>query len=230
MTWNELTVWQYQQIYPIVTNPEKDWTTLDVESKLVGILHNLTDTQVDSLSVAEFNKLRTTLSFLDDKIEGKPVKYTEVNGKRYRFVYDVQQMKAARYIETKVFSTELVSNLHKLAASMVMPQRKTWYGMWVDDKYDAAKHSEYADDLQASNFIHIYHSVVFFYQVYRNWIEVSQAYLVKEMMNQGMSMELAQKGVQTLCEILDGSIAPNLFPTTKISQLMKAMNLQQYNS
>ena len=230
MTWNELTVWQYQQIYPIVTKPEKDWTTLDVDSKLVGILHNLTDTQVDSLSVAEFNKLRTTLSFLDDKIEGKPVKYTEVNGKRYRFVYDVQQMKAARYIETKVFSTELVSNLHKLAASMVMPQRKIWYGMWVDDKYDAAKHSEYADDLQASNFIHIYHSVVFFYQVYRNWIEVSQAYLVKEMMNQGMSMELAQKGVQTLCEILDGSIAPNLLPTTKISQLMKAMNLQQSNS
>ena len=230
MTWNELTVWQYQQIYPIVTKPEKDWTTLDVESKLVGILNNLTDTQVDSLSVSEFNKLRATLSFLDDKIEGKPVKYTEVNGKRYRFVYDVQQMKAARYIETKVFSTELVSNLHKLAASMVMPQRKTWYGMWVDDKYDAAKHSEYADDLQASNFIHIYHSVVFFYQVYRNWIEVSQGYLVKEMMNQGMSMELAQKGVQTLCEILDGSIAPNLLPTTKISQLMKAMNLQQSNS
>ena len=230
MTWNELTVWQYQQIYPIVTKPEKDWTTLDVESKLVGILNNLTDTQVDSLSVSEFNKLRTTLSFLDDKIEGKPVKYTEVNGKRYRFVYDVQQMKAARYIETKVFSTELVSNLHKLAASMVMPQRKTWFGMWVDDKYDAAKHSEYADDLQASNFIHIYHSVVFFYQVYRNWIEVSQAYLVKEMMNQGMSMELAQKGVQTLCEILDGNIAPNLLPTTKISQLMKAMNLQQSNS
>ena len=230
MTWNELTVWQYQQIYPIVTKPEKDWTNLDVESKLVGILHNLTDTQVDSLSVSEFNKLRATLSFLDDKIEGKPVKYTEVNGKRYRFVYDVQQMKAARYIETKVFSTELVSNLHKLAASMVMPQRKTWYGMWVDDKYDAAKHSEYADDLQASNFIHIYHSVVFFYQVYRNWIEVSQAYLVKEMMNQGMSMELAQKGVQTLCEILDGNIASNLLPTTKISQLTKAMNLQQSNS
>jgi len=230
MTWNELTVWQYQQIYPIVTKPEKDWTTLDVESKLVGILNNLTDTQVDSLSVSEFNKLRSTLSFLDDKIEGKPVKYTEVNGKRYRFVYDVQQMKAARYIETKVFSTELVANLHKLAASMVMPQRKTWYGMWIDEKYDAAKHSEYAEDLQASNFIHIYHSVVFFYQVYRNWIEVSQGYLVKEMMTQGMSLELAQKGVQTLCEILDGSIAPNLLPTTKISQLMKAMNLQQYNS
>jgi len=230
MTWNDLTVWQYQQIYPIVTKPEKDWTTLDVESKLVGILHNLTDTQVDSLSVAEFNKLKVTLAFLDDKIEGKPVKYTEVNGKRYKFIYDVQQIKAARYIETKVFSTDLVGNLHKLAASMVMPQRKTWFGKWVDDKYDAAKHSEYADDLQGANFMHVYHSIVFFYQVYRNWIEVSKDYLVQEMTNKGMTMDLALKGVQILCSTLDGSIAPNLLPTTKISQLMKAMNLPQYNS
>jgi hypothetical protein len=224
MNWNELTVWQYQQIYPIVTKPEKDWTTLDVESKLVGIIFNLTDTQVDSLSVKQFNNLKSILGFLDEQIEGNPVKYTEVNGKRYRFIYDVQQIKAARYIETKVFSTDLVGNLHKLAASMVMPQRKTWYGIWVDNKYDAAKHSEYAEDLQASNFVNIYHSVVFFYQVYRNWIEVSQGYLVKEMMSQGMTMEMALKGVQTLCEILDGSIAPNLLPTTKISQLIKAMN------
>ena len=224
MTWNELTVWQYQQIYPIVTKPEKDWTTLDVESKLVGILHNLTDTQVDSLSVAEFNKLKVTLNFLDDKIEGKPVKYTEVNGKRYKFIYDVQQIKAARYIETKVFSTDLVGNLHKLAASMVMPQRKTWYGKWVDDKYDASKHSEYADDLQGANFMHVYQSIVFFYQVYRNWIEVSQGYLVQEMTSKGMSLEQAKEVVQILCSTLDGSIAPNLLPTTKISQLTKAMS------
>lgn len=224
MTWNELTVWQYQQIYPIVTKPEKDWTNLDVESKLVGIIYNLTDTQVDSLTIQQFNNLRGTLDFLDNKIEGKPVKYTQVNGKRYRFIYDVQQMKAARYIESKVFSTDLISNLHKLAASMVMPQRKTWYGKWVDDKYDAAKHSEYAADLQASNFIHIYHSVVFFYQVYRNWIEVTKDYLVTEMMSKGLTKEVADQVVQTLCETLDGNIAPNLLPTTKISQLMKAMS------
>ena len=224
MTWNELTIWQYQQIYPIVTKPEKDWTNLDVESKLVGIIYNLTDTQVDSLSISQFNNLRGTLDFLDDKIEGKAVKYTQVNGKRYRFIYDVQQMKAARYIESKVFSTDLISNLHKLAASMVVPQKKTWYGRWVDDTYDAAKHSQYAADLQASNFVHIYHSIVFFYQVYRNWIEVSKGYLIQEMMEKGLTTEVAQGVVQTLCETLDGNIAPNLLPTAKISQLMKAMN------
>ncbi len=225
MTWNELTVWQYQQIYPIVTKPEKDWTNLDVESKLVGIIYNLTDTQVDSLTIQQYNNLKKTLNFLEDKIEGKAVKYTQANGRRYRFIYDVQQMKAARYIESKVFSTDLINNLHKLAASMVVPQKKTWYGRWVDDKYDAAKHSEYAADLQASNFVHIYHSVVFFYQVYRNWIEVSKGYLIQEMLNKGMTSETAQGVVQTLCEALDGNIAPNLLPTTKISQLTKAMSL-----
>ena len=225
MTWNELTVWQYQQIYPIVTKPEKDWTNLDVESKLVGIIYNLTDTQVDSLTIQQYNNLKKTLNFLEDKIEGKAVKYTETNGRRYRFIYDVQQMKAARYIESKVFSTDLINNLHKLAASMVVPQKKTWYGRYVDDNYDAAKHSEYAADLQASNFVHIYHSVVFFYQVYRNWIEVSKGYLIQEMLNKGMTSEVAQGVVQTLCEALDGNIVPNLLPTTKISQLTKAMSL-----
>ena len=107
---------------------------------------------------------------------------------------------------------------------MVMPQRKTWYGKWVDDKYDAAKHSEYAADLQASNFVNVYHSVVFFYQVYRNWIEVTKDYLVEEMMSKGLTKEVADQVVQTLCETLDGSIAPNLLPTTKISQLSKATN------
>ena len=230
MTWNELTVWQYQQIYPIVTKPEKDWTTLDVESKLVGIIFNLTDTQVDSLSIGQFNNLKSTLGFLDEQIEGRPVKYTEVNGKRYRFIYDVQQIKAARYIETKVFSTDLIDNIHKLAASMVMPQRRTWYGRWIDDKYDAAKHSQYAEDLQGANFMHVYQSIVFFYQVYRNWIEVTRGYLVKEMMSKGMTQESAQEVVQILCTTLDGSIAPNLLPTTKISQLTQLMNLPQYNS
>jgi hypothetical protein len=168
--------------------------------------------------------MKATLGFLDDKIEGKPVKYTEVNGKRYRFIYDVQQIKAARYIETKVFSTDLVGNLHKLAASMVMPQRKNWYGKWVDDKYDASKHSIYAEDLQGAKFMHIYQSVVFFYQVYRNWIEVSQGYLIQEMIAKGMDTETALKVVQTLCETLDGSIVPNLLPTKKILQLTKLMS------
>jgi hypothetical protein len=43
-------------------------------------------------------------------------------------------------------------------------------------------------------------------------------------MAKGMTPELAQEAVQILCSSLDGNIAPNLLPTTKISQLTKAMS------
>jgi hypothetical protein len=223
MKWNNLTLWQYQQIMPIITNPEKDWTELDKEVKLLCIVTGLTEYQIDSLAIEDLKELRKELVFLDEPIEGKPVDFIVINGRRYRMNYDIKNMPAARYIESKVFSKDTLANLHKIAASMVIPQKKTWFGKWVDDKYDASKHEEYSQDMQEANFIHIYHSLVFFYQVYRNWIEVSRDYMIQEMKTTGMTTEQAQQVVQLLCESMDGIIPPNLLPNTKISELQKLL-------
>ena len=223
MKWNNLTLWQYQQIMPIITNPEKDWTELDKEVKLLCIVTGLTEYQIDSLAIEDLKELRKELAFLDEPIEGKPVDFIVINGRRYRMNYDIKNMPAARYIESKVFSKDTLANLHKIAASMVIPQKKTWFGKWVDDKYDASKHEQYSQDMQEANFIHIYHSLVFFYQVYRNWIEVSRDYMIAEMTTAGMTTEQAQQVVQLLCESTGGIIPPNLLPNTKISELQKLL-------
>ena len=223
MKWNELTLWQYQQIMPIITNPDKDWTELDKEVKLLCIITGMTEQQIDSLSIEDLKELRKELAFLDEPIEGKPVDFIVINGRRYRMNYDIKNMPAARYIESKVFSKDTVANLHKIAASMVIPQKKQWFGKWVDDKYDASKHEEYSADMQEANFIHIYHSLVFFYQVYRNWIEVSRDYMIQEMKTAGMTTEQAEQVVQLLCESTGGIIPPNLLPNTKISELQKLL-------
>jgi hypothetical protein len=223
MKWNELTLWQYQQIMPILTNPNKDWTELDKEVKLLCIITGMTEQQIDSLSIEDLKELRKELTFLDEPIEGKPVDFIVINGRRYRMNYDIKNMPAARYIESKVFSKDTVANLHKIAASMVIPQKKQWFGKWVDDKYDASKHEEYSADMAEANFIHIYHSLVFFYQVYRNWIEVSRDYMIQEMMTAGMTTEQAEQVVQLLCESTGGIIPPNLLPNTKISELQKLL-------
>ena len=223
MKWNELTLWQYQQIMPIITNPEKDWTELDKEVKLLCIITGMTEQQIDSLSIEDLKELRKELAFLDEPIEGKPVDFIVINGRRYRMNYDIKNMPAARYIESKVFSKDTLANLHKIAASMVIPQKKQWFGKWVDDKYDASKHEEYSADMQEANFIHIYHSLVFFYQVYRNWIEVSRDYMIQEMKTAGMTTEQAEQVVQLLCESTGGIIPPNLLPNTKISELQKLL-------
>jgi hypothetical protein len=162
MKWNELTLWQYQQLMPTITNPDKDWTELDAEVKRLCIVTGLTEYQIDSLSITALNELRKELDFLNEHIEGKPVNYIEVNKKRYRINYDIKNMPSARYIESKVFSKDTLPNLHKIAASMVIPQKRNWYGKWIDQDYDASKHEEYAADMQEANFVDIYHSLVFF--------------------------------------------------------------------
>lgn len=223
MKWNNLTLWQYQQLMPILTNPEKDWTELDKEVKQLAVISGLTEYQIDSLSIETLKEMRQDLAFLDEPIEGKPVDFIVVNGRRYRMNYDIKNMPAARYIESKVFSKDTLGNLHKIAASMVIPQKKTWFGKWVDDKYDASKHEDYASDMQEANFIHVYHSLVFFYQVYRNWIEVSRDYMKAEMMKAGMTATQADSVVLLLCESTGGIIPPSLLPNTKISEIQKLL-------
>jgi hypothetical protein len=223
MKWNNLTLWQYQQLMPIITNPEKDWTELDKEVKQLAVISGLTEYQIDSLSIETLKEMRQDLAFLDEPIEGKPVDFIVVNGRRYRMNYDIKNMPAARYIESKVFSKDTLGNLHKIAASMVVPQKKTWFGKWIDDKYDASKHEDYAADMQEANFIHVYHSLVFFYQVYRNWIEVSRDYMTVEMMKAGMTEMQADSVVLLLCESTGGIIPPNLLPTTKILEIQKLL-------
>lgn len=222
MNWEDLTLWQYQQLVPIITKPDPEWTELDVDVKKLVIITGLTEQQIDSLPIDELKALRKQLGFLDNDIPQKALpKYIETNGKRYKIVYDVKKMPAARYIESKVFSKDNVANLHKIAASMVMPQVKNWYGAWVTAKYDASDHEVYANDLALAKFVDIYSPLVFFYQVYRNWIEVSRDYMIQEMMTKGLNQTQAEQVVETLCQSMDGTIPANLLPSWKISHLSK---------
>jgi hypothetical protein len=223
MKWNNLTLWQYQQLMPTITNPDKDWTELDIEVKQLCIVTGLTEYQIDSLSLTALQELRKELNFLNESIEGKPVNYIEVNKKRYRINYDIKNMPSARYIESKVFSKDTLANLHKIAASMVIPQKRNWFGKWIDQDYDASKHEEYAADMQEANFVDIYHSLVFFYQVYKNWIEISRDYMTTEMMKAGITQTQADMVVDLLSESMDGTIPVTLLPPKKISELKKSL-------
>ena len=223
--WDKINVWQYQQIYKVYNSLDKYTTDVDVDTQLIGIVNDMTEMQVDSLPLNQFNEFKKTISFLNEPITGNPVKGIPISrSKRYRLNYDVSKMPFARYIESKVFSEDLYGNLHKLAATMVIPQKRSRFGIWFDESYDASKHQEYAEDMLTARFIDVYHSLVFFYQVYRNWIEVSQGYLANKMMEAGMQEAQAKEVVQSLCIILDGNIPPNLLPSTKIAELAKRMN------
>jgi len=225
--WKDLSVWQYQQIYNVLNKKDKDATDLDINVQLVAIVNNMTEMQIDSLPLDKYTELSRSIAFLNEPIVGKPVKIIKISPtKAYRVIYDISKMPFARYVESKVFSNDLYGNLHKLAATMVIPQKRS-FGMWFDLPYDASKHEEYANDMLEAKFLDVYNSLVFFYQVYRNWIEVSQDFMANRLIQTGMQEQEAKGVVVNLLNILDGSIAPNLLPTMKIARLRKRMRSQQ---
>ncbi len=225
MNWQTITVFQWQQLTDLFTQ-SKDVTDLDLLVKSAAIITNQTEHQIDSIPVGELKPLLDKIAFIHTDIQPKAVKVIKVNGKRYKCIYDVRNIPAARYIESKHFSTDVNGNLHKIMACMVMPMRYTWRG-WVEDKYDASKHSAYAEDMLSAPISHVLGSVVFFYQVYNLWIRNSKGYLTKEMEMKGITKYQAEAAYQTLCNIMDGYTKPNWLPIMKGSPSRKRSTSKQ---
>ena len=225
--WNKISVKQYQQIFQIINEEDDGTQGLTKDMKILGVIHNMTLEELDGFSVTDINEMRKGLKFLEEQPKPVKVKMVKVNGKYYRFQPNIKHLPFARYIEAKAFSEGIIENMHKIAATMFMPQKRTWYGLLVDDKYNASKHEQYANDLANANYAEVFFCFVYFYQVYRNWIEVSKDYMVKRMVNLGATKVEALMVVKSLCDILDGNIQPNLLPNTKIAELQKYMKKAQ---
>jgi hypothetical protein len=204
MTWNDVSVFQFQQLEKL-----KEDDAFDAMFKIVGILNNMTERQVDALSMAKFNELCQEAQFVyTEQLPSKTSKYLKINGRRYRFIPDIREIKVGgtgRYIETKHFQSSVIQNLHKIGASMIMPQKKTWFG-WVDDEYLAQNHDMYAQDVLESPITEVYGMIVFFCKVYKQLIINSKDYLMEVMIQQNMNHLEAEKVVKDLCDYMDGFI------------------------
>jgi len=204
MNWKDVTVFQRQQLEAVKN--KKDDTELDKAIKALAILTNRTESQIDSLSIKDLNKQLKEIDFIA-KGDAKPkaVDFIRVNGRQYKCIFDIRQLPYARYIESKFFGNDVLNNCHKIAASMVLPMKKTWRG-WKVAKYDASKHEEYAQDLLAAPFESVYGSMVFFCQVFTDSIKSSKDYLILEMTKEGMNPIEAEITVMDLCNAMDGFI------------------------
>jgi hypothetical protein len=205
-----------QQLQQVLNNrPESD-TDLDLAVKCLSIITNKTELEIDFYSIEQLNKELKKTEFLHHAPNPKAVDHIEINGRRYKCIYDIRRLPFARYFETKYFSNDVSKNLHNIAGCMVMPMKKNWFGKWVVDKYDASKHEEYAQDMLEAKFVNVYGAVVFFYLVFKGWIKTSKGYLVTEMMkSKKMTTWEAEALVKVLCEAMDGFISPNLSQNSK---------------
>ena len=159
MTWDDISLWQWQQLQML------DSKKSNIEEHLViietiSILTNKTKAEILDLSKRDITKIIDSIQFLYLKNPNiKAVNYLRIGKQKYKFNYDAKIAEAGRYIETKYFLSDFQNNIHKIAASMITPMRFTWKG-WVEDKFNSAKHEEYANDLLSAPFTKVFGSVV----------------------------------------------------------------------
>ena len=140
MNWKDINVFQWQQLNELFLK-SKEENELDLAVKVAGICYNKTEHEIDSMPLDILTPLLKNISFIHEDLKPEPRKFIQIKGKRYKCIYDVRKIPAARYIETKHFGEDVNGNLHKIAACMVMPMKRTLFG-WKVDKYDASKHEE----------------------------------------------------------------------------------------
>lgn len=126
-SWDEVTLKQYQEIERYYDGKEENF---DVR-KVLHILTNHTEDEINMLPLEFLEKIMGSLSFLQEPIkEEEPRNWVEIDGERYT-VHTEQQLKTGEYIAS---DTALKGDKHNYAALLAILCRKE--GELYDSKFE----------------------------------------------------------------------------------------------
>lgn len=210
----KLTIKQFQQINNINKFEIDD---LDKSIMFVQVLTGKSEFEVNQMKVKKFNKLCADVlkafeSMMIDLKKDKPKNLIKANGTWYWINYDIAKLDAGRYVETATFGVDLLDNLHKLMATMVVPMKWSWKGL-KHVEYDAMNHEKIAEDMLQADFTHCYHAAVFFYALFKNSIISLESYLE----SQTQKKEELKRAMMNFKNLSDGFTMPNWYQNLKIS-------------
>ena len=210
----KLTIEKFQQLNNIATSDLED---LDKAIEFVRIFTGKKPEQIDNMNVKKFNRLCKRVMDIFEKSmqkvnDDKPRNWMWVRGKLFYINYDIAAISANKYVETAIFSQNLIDNLHKVMATMVYETKLTWRGIKIKP-YDSSKHSKVSEFMLKADFRHCYHVAVFFYQVFRNSIVSLKPYMEQE----AKDKEKLKEVLTDFTVIMDGLPMPKWCQNLKLS-------------
>lgn len=222
-----MTILQFQELYFIGQDKSFD---LDKSVKMVGVVTGMTPDKVDKIPLKRFNRICRKITDYFDILGNKtlqntvPMQYIIAKGRLYKIHYRVDKLpiNAGNYVEVMKYGEDVVTNLHKIMASICEPLKWSWRKFrFVPYKRE---HIDIAADMEAANFKHAYHCAVFFYILWRVSMPLIQPYLVKELVKKGVNRSEAEKILTSLSKYLDGFTMP------KWSQNMREYLLNRFGT
>ena len=210
----KLTIELFQKLNYVA---QSDLDEVDKAIEFVRIFTGKSAEEIDKLSVKKFNRLCNKVNRRFNKAlklveNDKPSNWMWVKGKLFYINYNIAEISANKYVETAIFGTNIVDNLHKIMASMVYETKLTWKGYKVLP-YDASKHAKISELMLKADFSKCYHLAVFFYQLFRNSIVSMKPFMEQEAENP----EKVAEALIDFTEIMDGLPMPKWCQNLKIS-------------
>ena len=192
--WDSIKVGQFIQMLDIEQN--ENLNMVEKQQKMLSIIENVPEEVYDYIKYRELVKLYAEkIAFFQTMPEAKPVDFIEVNGKRYKFCFELSEMTSGQYIDTNVLGSDLMQ-LHKIAACFFLPMEGDKY---LD--YGTIPHSVVADELLEAKFIEVYGCWLFFYLLYKE--------LIKDIITSSEMKEEVKATLLRLWNVGDGYTAQN---------------------
>lgn len=201
MEWKDLTIEQAQYIYQLAKTATDEYSVFEVQLKALSYLTGTPEEEINSWGIEHYKRELENISFMYEPIpEQKAKQRFTVKGQRYRVNYDMKQVSYGTYNEVMKFSQGedgVIINLHRLMASIVTPVN-------IFGKKLKKDHEKVSEDMLQAPFLECYSAAVFFWKVYKEFLKVSQDYLMSELVEKGMQTKEARETVAALLAVMDG--------------------------
>jgi hypothetical protein len=210
----KLTIDKFQRLQAIAT---LDTEEIEKASRLVQVLLDKSEAEVESMPISKFGKLCDKLKkafdlTIDAATMSKPKTLIVANGNVYSLNFDIKPpFNTGRYIEVLTFSKEdPIMNMHNILASICTPMAWSWKKFnYVKQPYESLKHEDYANDFKQADFRHGYFAMVFFYSLLTNSTDATMDSLIAQMNLRKVNKKRVLQLKRVLQTIGVGSITQN---------------------
>lgn len=133
-SYNELTLGKYLQVMQVL---QEDMEDIDRTVRMVAILNDMTDDEVESMPIADFADRAQALAFLygeKPKHGGRITEKLKLDGSTYRITTNIAKLTTAQFIDFQTFAKEPQKYLVELLSVFILPEGKKY-----NDGYDIAE-------------------------------------------------------------------------------------------
>ena len=167
--WDNLTLRQYLQMYDI--EQSQNLNEFEKQIKMMCVIENKKEEDYDNIKYIDFlEHLKNVTEELQKAPDFKAVDYISVNGNRYKFVHEVNEITAGQFIDFNHFCNDIM-NLNKTCSSFFLAMK----GERVC-AYGEVPQSKVAEDLLDAKFIEVQGCLLFFYHLVTQSVINMQTY------------------------------------------------------